>query len=81
MKIILHKGNKKKTLKIEQFICVFFCRIPIVKSARRTTTGAPTNEAAELSVPNNVLVKFRKSCAAYCTAGFVIGLGKFFIRD
>ncbi|CAF1291767.1 unnamed protein product [Rotaria sordida] len=48
---------------------------PVGKTARRTNTTGITGDTSELTVPNNVLVKFRKSCAAYCTAGFVMGLG------
>ncbi|CAF2118172.1 unnamed protein product [Rotaria magnacalcarata] len=50
-------------------------KIPLGKTARRTNTTGATNEPMDSSVPNSVLVKFRKSCAAYCTAGFVMGLG------
>ncbi|UJR33052.1 hypothetical protein I4U23_020511 [Adineta vaga] len=46
----------------------------IGKTPRRATTGG-SNDSTESTVPNNVLGKFRKSCAAYCTAGFIIGLG------
>jgi len=56
---------------------IFFTfRISIGKSPRRGTATGTTGDTTELTVPNNVLNKFRKSCAAYCTAGFVIGLGK-----
>ncbi len=55
-------------------------RISNVRSTRRSTySSGSTSDVVELSVPNDVLIKFRKSCAAYCTAGFVIGLGKIFI--
>lgn len=68
---------RRSTLKsgdLKGLIGVF--RVPLTKPARRATTGTNANEIVDLSIPNNVLVKFRKSCAAYCTAGFVIGLGK-----
>lgn len=73
MKIIL-RLSKNSERDSNELIEVF--RVPIGKAARRATTGTTSNEIAELSIPTNVLVKFRKSCAAYCTAGFVIGLGK-----
>jgi hypothetical protein len=81
-KIILYK-SKTKTKEIRDFInnkIIFFLRIPVGKPTRRATAGGPTPDITELTVPNNVLTKFRKSCAAYCTAGFVIGLGKFFLE-
>lgn len=53
--------------------------MPVGKSTRRATTGGSTSDMTDLAVPNNVLNKFRKSCAAYCTAGFIIGLGKILI--
>lgn len=47
------------------------------KSPRRATTSGTTSDSSETNVPQQVLTKFRKSCAAYCTAGFIIGLGLF----
>ena len=52
-------------------------RLPVGKINRRVTNGGVAADASESSVPNDVLAKFRKSCAAYCTAGFVIGLGSY----
>ncbi|CAF0829792.1 unnamed protein product [Adineta steineri] len=49
-------------------------KIPLGKTVRRGPRDIP-GDSTEVSVPNNVLMKFRKSCAAYCTAGFIIGLG------
>ncbi|CAF0746289.1 unnamed protein product [Rotaria sp. Silwood1] len=50
-------------------------KLPVGKTTRRTNTIGITGDTSEVTVPNNVLVKFRRSCAAYCTAGFVMGLG------
>ncbi|CAF0916509.1 unnamed protein product [Adineta ricciae] len=47
----------------------------ILNKITRRGTGSASNDGTETSVPDNILSKFRKSCAAYCTAGFIIGLG------
>ena len=51
----------------------------MVKGTRRVASIGASSDSVDSNVPNNVLSKFRKSCAAYCTAGFVIGLGQFLL--
>ena len=72
LKIIRHKSNQRRLNHCIDPETLFVYRLPLGKSPRKTSSS----DANDKMVPEPVLSKFRKSCAAYCTAGFIIGLGQ-----